>query len=115
DLDGDRVFNGNVIFSRYPIVDTGMVRFPRPTLPEAVVFADIKVNKQMVRVHTAHLQSNQFRKKDLSKIEDIKGAKGNLLENTRHILSKLSVAITHRSIQADMVNSIIDNSPFPVI
>lgn len=115
DLDGDRLFNGNVIFSRFPIIDTGMVRFPRPTLPEAVVFADIKVNKQLIRVHTTHLQSNQFRKQDLSKIQEIKGGKGNLLKNTRHILSKLSVAITHRSIQADMVNSIISNSPYPVI
>ena len=115
DMDGDRVFNGNVIFSRFPIVDTGMVRFPRPTLPEAVVFADIKINKQLIRVHTAHLQSNQFRKEDLSKIQEIKGGKGNLFKNSSHILSKLSVAITHRSIQADMVSSIISNSPFPVV
>ncbi|GAB3424346.1 endonuclease/exonuclease/phosphatase family protein [Niabella aquatica] len=115
DLDGDRLFNGNVIFSRFPIVDTGMVRFPRPTLPEAIVFADIKVGKKLIRVHTTHLQSNQFRKEDLSKIQEIKGGKGNILSNTRYILSKLSVAITHRSIQADMVHTIIANSPYPVI
>lgn len=115
DRDGDRLFNGNVIFSRFPIVDTGMVRFPRPTLPEAIVFADIKVGKKLIRVHTAHLQSNQFRKEDISKIEELKGGKGNILENARYILSKLSVAISHRSIQADMINTIIGNSPYPVV
>lgn len=115
DLDGDRLFNGNVIFSRFPIADTGMVRFPRPTLPEAIVFADIKVGQKVIRVHTTHLQSNQFRKEDLSRIQEIKGGKGNILSNARHILSKLSVAITHRSIQAEMTRTIIDNSPYPVI
>lgn len=113
--DGDSLFNGSVIFSRFPIADTGMVRFPRPTLPDALVFADIKVGKKMIRVHTAHLQSNQFRKEDLSKIQELKGIKGNFWGNSRYILSKLSIAITHRSIQADMVSSIISNSPHPVI
>jgi endonuclease/exonuclease/phosphatase family metal-dependent hydrolase len=113
--DGDSLFNGSVIFSRYPIVDTGMVRFPRPTLPETLVFTDIKMGKKMIRVYTTHLQSNQFRKEDLSKIQELKGIKGNVWGNARYILSKLSVAITHRSIQADMVRSIIGNSPHPVI
>lgn len=115
DVDGDRLFNGSVIFSRYPIADTGMVRFPRPTLPEALVFADIKINHTMIRVYTTHLQSNQFRKQDLSKIEELKEARGNVLGNARHILSKLSIAIRHRSIQADMVKDLINNSPYPKI
>ncbi|MCH5599630.1 endonuclease/exonuclease/phosphatase family protein [Niabella ginsengisoli] len=115
DVDGDRLFNGSVIFSRFPIIDTGMVRFPRPTLPDALVFVDIKMGKKLVRVYTTHLQSNQFRKEDISKIEELKGAKGNVVSNARQILSKLSIAIRHRSIQADMVNSVISNSPHPVI
>lgn len=115
DTDGDKLFNGSVIFSRFPITDTGMVRFPRPTLPESLVFVDIKTGKKPIRVYTTHLQSNQFRKEDISKIEELKGAKGNVFSNAGYILSKLSVAIKHRSIQADMVSDIISNSPHPVI
>ncbi|MFT4092199.1 MAG: endonuclease/exonuclease/phosphatase family protein [Niabella sp.] len=115
DVDGDRLFNGSVIFSRFPIIDTGMVRYPRPTLPEALVFTDIKINNKLIRVYTTHLQSNQFRKEDLSKIQELKGARGNILGNARYILSKLSIAIKHRSIQADMTRDIINNSPNPVI
>lgn len=115
DVDGDNLFNGSVIFSRFPITDTGMVRFPRPTLPEFLVFVDIKVGNKPIRVYTTHLQSNQFKKKDISKIEELKGGKGNLVSNARYILSKLSVAIKHRSIQADMVSDIISNSPYPAI
>ncbi|WP_346237609.1 endonuclease/exonuclease/phosphatase family protein [Niabella insulamsoli] len=115
DVDGDKLFNGSVIFSRFPIVDTGMVRFPRPSLPDALVFADINVDGKLVRVHTAHLQSNQFRKEDRSKIEELKDGKGNWINNAGRILSKLSVAIRYRSIQADVVKTVISSSPNPVI
>ncbi|MEE6185660.1 hypothetical protein PIECOFPK_00755 [Mycovorax composti] len=115
DVDGDSLFNGSVIFSRYPIVDTGMVRYPRPTLPEFLVFVDIKVGNDTIRVYTTHLQSNQFRKEDLSKIEELKGVRGNIIKNASYILSKLSVAIKHRSIQADMVKDIVRNSSFPTV
>lgn len=114
DYDGDRLFNGNVIFSRYPIQDTGMVRYPRPTLPEALVFVDIKTDSQTLRIYTTHLQSNQFRKEDISKIEELKGGKG-IWGNATHIFAKLSTAISHRSIQTNMVADIIKNSPYPVI
>lgn len=114
DLDGDRLFNGCVIFSRYQIVDTGVVRFPRPTLPEALVFVDIKKGDKLIRVYTTHLQSNQFRKEDMTKIEELKGGKG-VFGNFPHIFSKLSTAISHRSIQADMTGDIMKNSPYPVI
>ena len=31
DVDGDKHFTGTIIFSRFPIVDSGMIRYPRPT------------------------------------------------------------------------------------
>lgn len=114
DWDGDRLFNGSVIFSRFPIADTGMVRFPRPTLPEALVFVDIKRDHQSLRVYTTHLQSNQFHKDDISKIEELKGGRS-LWGNATYIFSKLATAIEHRGIQANVVNGIVKNSPYPAI
>lgn len=114
DWDGDRLFNGSVIFSRFPIADTGMVRFPRPTLPEALVFVDIKKGNQQLRIYTTHLQSNQFKQQDISKIDELKGGKG-IFGNATHIFSKLATAIEHRGIQADMVANITENSPNPAI
>lgn len=114
DWDGDRLFNGSAIFSRYPISDTGMVRYPRPTLPEALVFVDVKAGDKELRIYTTHLQSNQFRQDDLSKIEELKGGRGGL-SNAGHIFSKLSTAIHHRGIQADMIADITANSPHPIV
>ncbi len=113
--DGTSFFKGSVIFSRYPIVDTGMIRFPRPTLPDALVFVDIRKGKDMLRVYTTHLQSNQFKKQDLAKIEDLKGVKSPFFYNAFYIFRKLSTAIRLRSTQADIVGNVIHNSPFPVI
>jgi endonuclease/exonuclease/phosphatase family metal-dependent hydrolase len=112
--DGNPLNSGNVIFSRFPIIDSGTVRFPRPTLPEALVFVDIKRGGKMIRIYTTHLQSNQFKKEDISKIEDLKGGKS-FWGNFPHIFSKLSFAIRQRSVQADMVNDIMKNSPYPVV
>lgn len=114
DWDGDRLFSGNVIFSRFPIADTGMVRYPRPTLTEALVFVDLKTGNDKLRIYTTHLQSNQFRRADISKIEELKGGKG-VLGNAPHIFSKLITAIEHRAIQANVVEQIIGDSPYPVI
>mgnify|MGYP000889288026 CR=1 FL=1 len=114
DWDGDRLFNGSVIFSRYPIADTGLVRYPRPTLPDALVFVDIQKDNEHIRVYTSHLQSNQFRPDDISKIEELKGGKG-FLGNAPYIFKKLATAIAHRGIQADLINDITDNSPHPLI
>ena len=115
DWEGDRLFNGSIIFSRFPIVDTGIVRYPRPTLPEVLLFTDIKKGNQLFRVYTTHLQSNQFRKEDISKIEELKNAKGNLFSNAFYIFTKLRTAIRHRSIQADMISDILKNSPNPTL
>ena len=57
DIDGDKHFTGSVIFSRFPIIDSGMIRYPRPTLPEALMHADIRMNNRIIRVYTTHLQS----------------------------------------------------------
>lgn len=113
--DGNTFYNGSVIFSRYPIADTGMIRFPRPTLPEALVFVDIRKGKDLLRVYTAHLQSNQFKKQDLAKIEDLKNVKSPFFYNAFYVFRKLSTAIRHRSIQADIIGEVVHNSPYPVI
>ena len=115
DNDGDKHFIGNVIFSRYPIIDSGMIRYPRPTLPESLMHADIKVNDDTIRVFTTHLQSVQFQKADYETIDKIKEAEDGLVSNSKTIFSKLRRGISYRKIQTNIVRQVIDDSPFPVI
>ncbi|MFT3902926.1 MAG: endonuclease/exonuclease/phosphatase family protein [Niabella sp.] len=114
DYNGEHFFTGSVIFSRFPIVDTGMVRFPRPTLSEPLVFADIKKGNKLFRVYTTHLQSNQLLKQDFDRLKALKEGKS-IRGNSSRLFAKLSFAIQMRSIQADVVANLMENSPHPTI
>jgi len=115
DTDGDNLFYSSIIFSRYPIIDSGFIRYPRPTLPDVLLHADIKVNGDTVRVYTTHLQSLQFNRKDYERLNKIAGIQDSLLLNSRNIISKMRRGYANRSIQADMVNDMLENSPHPIL
>ncbi len=115
DDDGYMQWNGQIIFSRYPFVDTGMIRFPAPSIPEALIHADIVVNQDTLRIYTTHLQSVRFRQEDFENIEKIKNTDDDMVQKSRGIFSKLKYGLLHRSIQADMMKEEISRSPHPYV
>jgi len=115
DLDADVHYTGSVIFSRYPILDSSMIRYPRPTLPDALIHANIKVNNDTIRVYTTHLQSLQFGKRDYEKIGKIESAEDSLFSNSRTILSKIKKGVSYRSIQARIIDQVLGDSPYPIL
>jgi endonuclease/exonuclease/phosphatase family metal-dependent hydrolase len=115
DTDGDQHYYSSIIFSRFPIIDSGLLRYPRPTLPDALIHADVKFGNDTIRIYTTHLQSLQFGKKDYERLEKIRSGEDSLVYNSRNVLSKVKKGLTSRSIQADMINEVIDNSPHPVL
>jgi len=115
DIDGDKNFMGNAIFSRYPIIDSGIIRYPRPTLPEALIHADIRVKNRIIRVYNTHLQSVQLGKSDYEKIEHIKEGDEGMITNSKVIFSKLRRGIANRKIQTDIVRQVLGDSPYPVV
>lgn len=115
DNDGDRHYYSSIIFSRYPFIDTGRVRFPRPTLPDVLMYADIKKGDDTIRVYTTHLQSNQLGKYDYDRIRKIKTGEDSLVANSKSILGKIRKGFSRRSIQAEVVHEIMGNSPRPYL
>lgn len=115
DPDGTNQYIGPAIFSKYPMIDTGLVRYFRPSMPEALVHADIKINDDTIRVFTTHLQSVQFRQVDYEAIDEIKSAEDSLFDNSRTLIAKLREAMKLRSSQADIARQIMDDSPYPTL
>jgi endonuclease/exonuclease/phosphatase family metal-dependent hydrolase len=115
DEDGDKQFYSSIIFSRYPIIDSSLIRYPRPTLPDLLLHADIKVNNDTVRIYTTHLQSLQFKKSDYDKINKIERIEDSLLYNSRRIVSKIKRGFINRGIQANIIHDVVENSPHPVL
>ncbi len=114
DQDGEDQYIGSAIFSKYPIIDTGIVRYFRPSMPEALIYADLKINEDTIRMFTTHLQSVQFRQKDFEAINEIRNADDSMFANSKTVLSKLRKAMKYRSTQADIVRQILDDSLYPV-
>ena len=115
DTDGDNHFYSSIIFSRFPIIDSGMIRFPRPTLPDALIHADIKINSDTIRLYTTHLQSLQLGKGDYERIGKITSGEDSLVSNSRNILAKIKKGFSYRSIQADVIDEVLGDSPHPVL
>ncbi|MCW3114537.1 MAG: hypothetical protein JWR18_2933 [Segetibacter sp.] len=105
---------GCIIFSRYPIVDSGKVRFPGNS-SESLIYADIATPKKIVRIFTTHLQSFKFKQEDYEDIEIIKNTENKTLPASKSLLQKMKLAYTKRGEQADIVRDALDHSPYPSI
>jgi endonuclease/exonuclease/phosphatase family metal-dependent hydrolase len=115
DKDGDRNYYSSIIFSKFPIVDSSFLRYPRPSQPEALVQADIKIGPDTIRFFTTHLQSQRFDKIDYWRMEKIKSREDSLVYHSIPIVAKLKRGIVIRSMQADIIDQVRNNSPYPVV
>lgn len=104
---------GSIIFSRFPIVDSGKINYPG--MPESLIYTDVSINHKTFRVYTAHLQSFKFTGNDYADIEKIKEQDEQSLEASKSIFKKMKLAFTRRGIQAQTVRSEIEQSPYPSI
>jgi endonuclease/exonuclease/phosphatase family metal-dependent hydrolase len=115
DTDGKKQYYSSIIFSRIPIIDSGIVYYPSPSLHEPLIHADIKFNDDTIRIFTTHLQSVQFKKRDYERINEIKNYEDSLVSNSKTIFSKLKKGIERRSIQANIIKDQLRQSIYPVI
>ncbi|HAL94453.1 MAG TPA: endonuclease/exonuclease/phosphatase [Chitinophagaceae bacterium] len=115
DKDGDRNYYSSIIFSKFPIVDSSFLRYPRPSQPEALVQADIKIGPDTIRFFTTHLQSQRFDKIDYWRMQKIKSREDSLVYHSIPIVAKLKRGIVIRSMQADIIDQVRNNSPYPVV
>ncbi|MFM7671415.1 MAG: endonuclease/exonuclease/phosphatase family protein [Bacteroidota bacterium] len=115
DEDGDLNYYSSAIFSKYPIIDTAKIRFPRPSSPEVLLQADLLVGKDTIRVFTTHLQSFQFNPADYRRIEQIKSGQDSVIDNSRNIFAKWKRGVVNRSLQAEIAREVVSVSGYPRI
>ncbi|MFD2034847.1 endonuclease/exonuclease/phosphatase family protein [Belliella marina] len=94
---------GMVIFSKYPIINEGKVFDTKQT--NGVIYADIKVDKDTVRIYNAHLESMSISSEGLSNLDGIK-------ENYRETLGKLKRGQVSRAAQLSILQEHMGNSPY---
>ncbi|MCF8248138.1 MAG: endonuclease/exonuclease/phosphatase family protein [Saprospiraceae bacterium] len=102
-----------IIFSKFPIQAKGDIGFKNTT--NSCVWADLKTPGGMVRVYSAHLQSNK-----LSQTADKIATKGQINDqetwrDIRFVMGRYKNAVAIRAKQAQAVASHIAKSPYPVL
>ena len=104
--------SGCIIFSKFPIIDSGKVNYP---VAESLIYADIVKGGDTIRVYTTHLQSFKFKKEDYNDIEKIRDQEDEDLTASKSIFRKMKLAFSRRGIQANMVREETDKSPYPSV
>jgi endonuclease/exonuclease/phosphatase family metal-dependent hydrolase len=109
-LSNKRGFLGVAIFSKHPIVGYGDIDFGRRNLNKGV-YADIKINKDTVRIFNVHLHSMSIRTDSLFTIDDYANFKENYLDAVR----RLKRGFITRDKQINVLEEHIKASPHKVI
>lgn len=104
--------SGCIIFSKYPIIDSGKIKFP---VAESLIYADIVKGEDTIRIYTTHLQSFKFAQADYIDIEKIKGQDDEGLAASKSILRKMKLAFSRRGVQANMVREQMEQCPYPSV
>lgn len=110
-------FYGIAIFSKYPIVNAGVVAF-LPKTYNSAIYIDILKGDQTLRIYNAHLQSIRFGKEDYVFSDDVQQAKSkgiDINKSSKKIISKMKQAYLLRAKQAMDLKKHISKSPHPVI
>lgn len=106
---------GVVIFSKFPFESTAKFSYGELDYAEHLIYTDVKVNGQIIRIFTTHLQSVRFRDHEYIAISKVKNRDGRGLTDSKVIASKLRFAYQFREEQAKLAAKKIAESPYPVI
>lgn len=106
---------GMIIFSKYPITNTGMYDFGDEESVQQLIYADIEFKGKMLRVFSIHLQSVRFGEREYESLDQIKHSEKSGLNDSKTIVSKLKRGYQFRSQQAEIVTDIVKKSPYPVV
>jgi endonuclease/exonuclease/phosphatase family metal-dependent hydrolase len=114
-LDNKNQKMGVAIISKYPMSDTAKFSYGENDFAEHLIYADIQFNNQKLRVFTTHLQSVRFENAQYKALRKIKQQDETGLKGSRTIVHKLKSAYYFRSLEAELVQQKIKESPYPAI
>ena len=106
--EGKNIIVGNAIFSKYKIIDKGVINFPNST--NNAVYADIIKDKDTLRIYSMHLQSikisTDIEEEEIQKMNESK---------TKYIFRKISSAFTKQQEQALLLKQHYSNCKYKKI
>lgn len=107
-------YYGIATYSRFPIIRKGEIRHPGSS--SLSIYSDIVIKGDTFRVFNNHLQSFRLRRMERSLIEELTSSEENeKIDELKTLSMSLRQGFIRRALQAQVVKSYIDRSPYPVI
>lgn len=105
---------GPLTMTRFPILYMGEIRFKNTG--NMIIYTDIVMDSDTVRVFNCHLQSYRLGKSEISAIDSIDFDTDEKTKETyRHLGGKFKDALIKRAEQAATLREYLNQSPYPVI
>jgi endonuclease/exonuclease/phosphatase family metal-dependent hydrolase len=111
--DNGNYASGCIVFSKFPILDSGKVKYPGK-FSESLIYVDILKGADTIRIFSTHLLSFRFNKTDYDGMDRMQ-EDPETLAASKSIIRKMRHAFTQRGLQADMAKAEIDKSPYPSV
>ena len=108
-----RYFSGLATFSKYPIVNSGVMEYQNTG--NGSVWVDIVKNQDTIRIYNNHLESYRFAHDNIKVMEDVQNTQMVDEKDVRVIISKVKKALGLRTQQANELSDHISKSPYSVV
>jgi len=106
---------GLSIFSKYPILNQGVIRLSRNGSDNQCMFIDVKANNKTFRTYCVHLQSISFEKEDYKYLDSVTEKGKTDLHSSKRIGGKLKLAFIKRAQQVYLVKQHASQCLYPYI
>lgn len=114
-LGGEKEGMGMALFSKYPIVNTGLIWLNENFNLNQCIYIDVKKGPAIFRVYIIHLQSIKFDPEDYKYLDGISKKGRTDMLSSRRIGSKLKRAFIKRSEQVARLKKQLATCPYPYI
>lgn len=106
---------GMAIFSRFPIVGKGLIRFSDFKSDNQCIYVDVKRGAKIFRLYSVHLQSIHFDPEDYKYLDSVSKKGKADMQSTKRLGGKLKTAFIKRSEQVFKVKEHAAQCPYPYL
>lgn len=105
---------GMVTYSRYPIIETGQIKFNNSA--NACIYTDLLIDSDTIRVYNIHLQSLRLKERNMNFLLSQNYRKeSQKMDEIKDISFRYRDALKKRAQQVEVVTNHILSSPYPAI
>lgn len=109
------VAQGVAIFTRFPVLDSGKVKLSNGSASSSVIYADLLIGSDTIRLMSTHLESFRFKSEDYQDLYKIKHLEKGMFSSLRRIIYRFRETILIQNRQAQNLSKVLRKSPYPVI